>query len=176
MLNPPKYWCLLNFKNSYKPSNFIKTKHKNKAKTKKAKQKKSIQHQWLHNRFVNVLILPTRNNLSRWGKELILRVPRPVWNPLTLALPIVKQCLTRHALYLKNSTVILLTATKLLVTTLPPNILPVQQGPDLVLIIESSKSIIIIAITIPFEKNIYKVNEHKLNNYADLAVICRTVL
>ena len=59
-------------------------------------------------------------------------------------------------------------AKKIAGTTIPPDILPTQQRPDLVLINESSKSIIIIELTIPFEQNIHKAHERKLNKYAGL--------
>ena len=52
-------------------------------------------------------------------------------------------------------------------TIVPPDILPTQQRPDLVLINEISNSIIIIELTITFEQNIHKDHEHnKLNKYA----------
>ena len=51
---------------------------------------------------------------------------------------------------------------------IPPDILPTQQRPHFVLINESSKSIIIIERTVPFEQNMHKAYEHKLNKYAGL--------
>ena len=42
-------------------------------------------------------------------------------------------------------------ASKIAGTTIPPDILPTQQRPDLVLINPASKSIIIIELTIPYE-------------------------
>ena len=53
-------------------------------------------------------------------------------------------------------------------TTIPPDILPAQQRPNLVLINECSKSIIIIELTVPFEQSIHKAHERKLNRYAGL--------
>ena len=59
-------------------------------------------------------------------------------------------------------------ATKTAGTTIPPEILPTQQRPDLVLINESSNSIVIIELSIPFEANIRKAHEYKENRYASL--------
>ena len=59
-------------------------------------------------------------------------------------------------------------ATKAAGTTIPPEILPTQQRPDLVLINEGSKSIIIIELSVPFEQNIHKAHEYKENKYASL--------
>ena len=59
-------------------------------------------------------------------------------------------------------------AKKIAGTTIPPDILPTQQRPDLVLINESPKSIIIIELTVPFEQNIHKAHERKLNKCAGL--------
>ena len=59
-------------------------------------------------------------------------------------------------------------ATKIAGTTIPPDILPTQQRPDLVLINESCKSIIIIELSIPFEQNIHKTHDYKQNKYASL--------
>ena len=53
-------------------------------------------------------------------------------------------------------------------TTIPPDILPTQQRSDLVLVNESSKSIIIIELTVPFEQNIRKAHERKFDKYAGL--------
>ena len=61
---------------------------------------------------------------------------------------------------------------KIASTTIPPDILPIQQRPNLVLINESSKSIIIIELTVPFEQNIHKAQERKLNMWAS-PVICK---
>ena len=59
-------------------------------------------------------------------------------------------------------------AKKIESATIPPDILPTQQRPDLVLINDSSKSIIIIELTVPFEQNIHKAQERKLNKCAGL--------
>ena len=59
-------------------------------------------------------------------------------------------------------------AQKVAGTTIPPDILPNQQRPDLVLINKSSKSLIIIELTVPFEPNIHIAHEHKHNEYASL--------
>ena len=64
--------------------------------------------------------------------------------------------------------VILPVGKKIAGTTIPPEILPSQQRRDLVLINEILKSIIIIELTVPFEQNIHKVYERKLNKYAGL--------
>ena len=54
-------------------------------------------------------------------------------------------------------------AKKMAGTTIPLDILPTQQRPDLVLINDSSKSIIIIELTVPSEQNIHNVHERKLD-------------
>ena len=59
-------------------------------------------------------------------------------------------------------------AKKVAGTTIPPDILPTQQRPDLVFVNESSKSIIIVELTVPFEQNIRKAHERKFNKYAGL--------
>ena len=59
-------------------------------------------------------------------------------------------------------------ASKIAGTTIPPDILPTQQRPDLVLINPTSKSIIIIELTIPYEQNINSAHNRKLNKYAGL--------
>ena len=59
-------------------------------------------------------------------------------------------------------------AKKIAGTTIPPQILLTQQRPDLMLIKESSKSIIIVELTVPFEQNIHTAHERQLDKYSGL--------
>ena len=49
--------------------------------------------------------------------------------------------------------------------TVPPNILPTSQRPDLVLINNDTKSVHIFELTVPFETNISKAHKRKLDRY-----------
>ena len=133
--------------------------------------------------------LPTKNNLSRWGKRCNSKCSL-CGNNETLH-HVLNNCKTmldqgrytwRHNIVLRkimdalkdikdHSWKIycdLSDATKTAGTTIPPEILPTQQRPDLVLINESSNSIVIIELSIPFEANIRKAHEYKENRYASL--------
>ena len=52
--------------------------------------------------------------------------------------------------------------------TIPPNILPTSQRPDLVLINYDDKSVHIFELTVPFEPNISKAHTRKLERYQTL--------
>ena len=133
--------------------------------------------------------LPTKNNLSRWGKKLntkcnlcgnhetlhhvlnhckiMLDQGRYTWrhnSVLRIIMDTLKDISDQSWKFYCD----LDGATKIAGTTIPPDILPTQQRPDLVLINESSKSIIIIELSIPFEQNIHKTHDYKQNKYASL--------
>jgi hypothetical protein len=49
--------------------------------------------------------------------------------------------------------------------TVPPNILPTSQRPDLVLVNKDNKSVHVFELTVPFETNIPKAHKRKLDRY-----------
>jgi hypothetical protein len=139
------------------------------------------------NSFVDTL--PTKNNLSRWGKSCNSKCSL-CGNKETLQ-HVLNNCKTmldqgrytwRHNSVLRKIMDALKDikdqswkiycdlsgATKTAGTTIPPEILPTQQRPDLVLINAASSSIIIVELSVPFEANIHKAHEHKENRYASL--------
>jgi hypothetical protein len=59
-------------------------------------------------------------------------------------------------------------AAKIAGTTIPPDILPTQQRPDLVLINLATKSIVVFELTIPYDRNIDAAHNRKLDKYAGL--------
>ena len=133
--------------------------------------------------------LPTKNNLSRWGKrsnskcslcgnnetlmhvlnncKIMLDQGRYTWrhNSVLRTIKDSLKNITDHSWKIYCD---LADATKTAGTTIPPEILPTQQRPDLVLINEGSKSIVIIELSIPFEQNIQKAHVYKENKYASL--------
>ena len=133
--------------------------------------------------------LPTKNNLSRWGKKMttncnlcskketlhhvlnhcqvMLEQGRYTWRHNSV-LRIIHDTLREIA---DPSWVFycdLTGTTKVAGTTIPPDILATQQRPDLVLINRVSKKIIIIELTIPFEQNIRNAHDRKVNKYSSL--------
>lgn len=133
--------------------------------------------------------LPTKNNLSRWGKrlntkcslcgnketlqhvlnncKLMLDQGRYTWrhnSVLRKILDTLKDtCDASWKIYCD-----LAGANKIAGTTIPPDILPTQQRPDIVLVNASSKSAIVIELTVPFECNIHSAHDRKMNKYAGL--------
>ena len=62
----------------------------------------------------------------------------------------------------------LLGTTKIAGTTIPPDIIPTKQRPDLVFVNDSSKTIVIFELTVPFEQNIEAAHVKKSNKYSGL--------
>ena len=52
--------------------------------------------------------------------------------------------------------------------TIPPNVLPTSQRPDLVLIDDIQKRILVMELTIPFEQNIKDAHDRKMHKYGSL--------
>ncbi|XP_072047239.1 uncharacterized protein [Amphiura filiformis] len=52
--------------------------------------------------------------------------------------------------------------------TLPPNILPTAQRPDIIIINNTKKSVHVIELTVPFETNIQKAHDTKMSRYENL--------
>ena len=52
--------------------------------------------------------------------------------------------------------------------TIPPNVLVTSQRPDLVLIDEAKKHILVMELTVPFEMNIIKAHTRKMERYGSL--------
>ena len=53
-------------------------------------------------------------------------------------------------------------------STIPQNVIPTSQRPDIVVLSESQKEIIIVELSVPFETNIESRHTHKCNKYAPL--------
>ena len=54
--------------------------------------------------------------------------------------------------------------------TIPPDLLPTSDRPDLVVIDYTTKSISILELTVPFERNISKDHQYKCHKYAHLMI------
>ena len=52
--------------------------------------------------------------------------------------------------------------------TIPPNILPTSQRPDLVIVNNAKKLIHVVELTIPFERNIASAHNRKIERYSSL--------
>ncbi len=52
--------------------------------------------------------------------------------------------------------------------TVPPNIIPTSQRPDLVIVNRTRKSIYILELTVPYERNIMMEHKDKSEKYARL--------
>jgi hypothetical protein len=133
--------------------------------------------------------LPTKNNLSRWGKRINTKCDLCGYKEtLQHVLNNCKVMLDQGRYTWRHDSVLriimdtftdvcdpawkvycdLAGATKIAGTTIPPDIMPTQQRPDLVFVNDSSKSIIIFELTIPFEQNIQAAHDRKINKYAGL--------
>ncbi|XP_072042835.1 uncharacterized protein [Amphiura filiformis] len=118
--------------------------------------------------------LPTKNNLSHWGKRMntkcdlcgkketlqhvlnnckvMLQQGRYTWrhnSVLRIILDTLREVSDSSWTFYCD----LAGACKVAGTTIPPDILATQQRPDLVLVNRPSKKIIVIELTIPFEQN-----------------------
>ena len=133
--------------------------------------------------------LPTKNNLSRWGKnmstncllcskketlrhvlnhcQVMLDQGRYTWRHNSV-LRIIHDTFKEIADPSWTLYCDLTGTTKVAGTTIPPDILATQQRPDLVLLNRTSKSIIIIELTIPFDQNIPTAHDYKTNKYSSL--------
>ena len=132
--------------------------------------------------------LPSYTNLYRWGKRLSNKCTFCPQTTGTLhhILNNCTVCLERYEWRHNNILRFLYnTATESLSTdnakvyadidnfnvaggTIPPHILVTSQRPDLVIIWESTKTILMIELTVPFETNIEDAHERKLQRYKDL--------
>ena len=133
--------------------------------------------------------LPTLSNLSRWGKRTNTRCPLcknresllHVLNNCSVALTQGRytwrhDSILRHIVHLlqdssKYPDVKIYADIKDMTTsggTIPPNILPTSQRPDIFLYNASAKTAMIAELTVPFEQNTDKAHSRKQNKYASL--------
>ena len=133
--------------------------------------------------------LPTLSNLKTWGKRSNARCPlcknketlhhilnncsealkqgRYTWRHDSI-LNYIVQCLIFLS---KNDDVKVFADIKGMTSsgcTIPPNILPTSQCPDIFLYNESAQKALIAKLTVPFEQNINKSHDRKQNKYAGL--------
>ena len=133
--------------------------------------------------------LPTLSNLKRWGKRTNARCPlcknceslSHVLNNCSVSLTQGRytwrhDSILSHIVELlqnssKNSDVKVYADIKDMTTsgcTIPPNILPTSQRPDIFLYNETAKTAMIAELTVPFEQNMEKSHDRKQNKYASL--------
>ena len=133
--------------------------------------------------------LPTADNLRRWGKKLNTRC-KLCGNHETL-LHILNNCkraLEQERYNFRHDSIIKYIMSSLLTLkpsdsiscyadlrdhminggTVPPDILPTVQRPDLVIVNSANKSVMIGELTVPFETNITSARERKCEKYSSL--------
>ena len=52
--------------------------------------------------------------------------------------------------------------------TIPPHILTTSQRPDIVIVLEESKEIVIVELTVPFETNVEEAHRRKVDKYSSM--------
>ena len=131
--------------------------------------------------------LPTYSNLSRWGKRLSNKCPfcpnttGTLHHILAHCPSLLERYTWRHNNVLKAIlTTITTTGTgnfnvycdiggqMIAGGTLPPHILVTNKRPDLVIVWEDPKQILLIELTVPFESNITDAHKRKIDRYKAL--------
>ena len=134
--------------------------------------------------------LPSFTNLHRWGKRLSGNCPlcsckgtlfhilnhcsnmldRYLWRHNNI-IRIIISSLENSQLVKNNKAIISADIAGYLTAggTVPPDVIPTAQKPDIVVTFPESKTIILFELTVPFERNIDKSHQFKLDRYASLA-------
>ena len=138
-------------------------------------------------RFLCIDSLPTYSNLSRWGKRLSNKCPfcpnttGTLHHILAHCPSLLERYTWRHNNVLKAIlTTITTTGTgnfnvycdiggqTIAGGTIPPHILVTNKSPDLVIVWEDPKQILLIELTVPFESNITDAHKRKIDRYKAL--------